>query len=422
MALQSFATDVSMSLKDINTELGVSTTSLIDFLGAAASFSGIRNVETTEGFGALAVEMKEFYGKTFAAGSGTYGTRNAHVLRFLSDDGSLRAYGGSELVFAAEAVVSPTSINGTVSTFNLTRFVDDFVDDDLTSGDDIYNSETGTAVFDNSSHIVNSIAGDSSKYYCDDTADKVFRLSDTGNVTSIIFPRKPEKPTVSLSSKTDSQIVVNITGDTRVARTMRVFSGGSSVATQTGTGAGGSDFTSGRVNNTGITTQHTFSSLSANQTIVVTARYENAFDNGDTSDAVSITTNAGATAWSNQFGNFSMNIDNDDSDSQTATSSEVTIDLAFADGDTTISCEQPSNGTAALKVKVGTSSGNYDLQGTFATSATVAAASKYFLLFELTEGTADGEFAAEDRTITFTNNSVSPSTAPEINVQVGPGR
>ena len=117
--------------------------------------------------------MKEFYGKTFSAGSGTYGTRNAHTLRFLTDDGGLRAYGGGELVFAAEAVVSPLSINGTVGTTNLSKFVDDYIDDDLTVGDDIYNASTGTGVFDNSSHIVNTIAGDSTKYYCDDTADKV---------------------------------------------------------------------------------------------------------------------------------------------------------------------------------------------------------------------------------------------------------
>ena len=50
------------------------------------------------------------------------------------------------------------------------------------------------------------------------------------------------------------------------------------------------------------------------------------------------------------------------------------------------------------------------------------AASRYFLLFELTEGGDDVEFEAEDRTISFANNSVSPSTAPEINVIVGPER
>jgi len=418
MTLQSFATDVSMSFKDINVELGTSTTSLLDFQGAAASFSGIRDTETTEGFGALAVELKEFYGKTFSAGSGTYGTRNAHTLRFLTDDGGLRAYGGGELVFAAEAVVSPLSINGTVGTTNLSKFVDDYIDDDLTVGDDIYNASTGTGVFDNSSHIVNTIAGDSTKYYCDDTADKVFRLQSSGNV-AVVFDRKPATPTVSEVSKTDSQIVVNVVGDTRVTRTLRVYLDGSSHTTY----ASGSALTAGNSTNTNITKQHTFSSLSAGQPYAIKARYENAFENGDDSNTLNITTNAGATAWSNVFSDFNLHVgENVTNQNQTATSSEVTIDLANGDGNTTISCEQPSNGTATLKVKVGTSTGNYDLQGTFATSATVAAASRYFLLFELTEGGDDVEFEAEDRTISFANNSVSPSTAPEINVIVGPER
>jgi hypothetical protein len=418
MTLQSFATDVSMSFKDINVELGTSTTSLLDFQGAAASFSGIRDTETTEGYGALAVELKEFYGKTFSAGSGTYGTRNAHTLRFLTDDGGLRAYGGGELVFAAEAVVSPLSINGTVGTTNLSKFVDDYIDDDLTVGDDIYNASTGTGVFDNSSHIVNTIAGDSTKYYCDDTADKVFRLQSSGNV-AVVFDRKPATPTVSEVSKTDSQIVVNVVGDTRVTRTLRVYLDGSSHTTY----ASGSALTAGNSTNTNITKQHTFSSLSAGQPYAIKARYENAFENGDDSNTLNITTNAGATAWSNVFSDFNLHVgENVTNQNQTATSSEVTIDLANGDGNTTISCEQPSNGTATLKVKVGTSTGNYDLQGTFATSATVAAASRYFLLFELTEGGDDVEFEAEDRTISFANNSVSPSTAPEINVIVGPER
>lgn len=412
-----------ITFEDINDELGEGSTNQLDLETAASNFSGIRDTETTEGYSALAIEMREFYGKSYSAGSGTYGTRNAHTIRFLTDDGGLRAYGGGELVHAAEAIAAQTSINGTVSTTNLSRFVDDYIDDDLTVGDDIYNLSTGTAVFNNTSHIVNSRPGDSSKYYCDDTADKVFRLQSSGNV-AVVFDRKPATPTISLASKTHNSITINIVGDTRVARTIRTYEG-SNEATLTS----GSDFTAGNSSNTNISKQYTYSSLSANTEYTLKARYENAnagaLGTGDDSNTLTITTLAGATAWSNQFSDFNLHIENESSapfTSQTLESSEVTIDLANSDGDTTISCEQPSNGVAALKVKVGTSSGNYDLQGTYATSATVTAASRYFLKFELTEGTADGEFVGEDRTITFTNNSVSPSTAPEINVVVGPGR
>ena len=234
----------------------------------------------------------------------------------------------------------------------------------------------------------------------------------------MVFDRKPATPTISLVSKTDTQIVVNIVGDTRVARTIRTYQD-STEATLTS----GSDFTAGNSTNTNTLKQHTYSSLTADQSYAIKARYENAFTNGDDSNTLNITTLAGATAWSSQFSDFALHIStNVANENQTATSSEVTIDLANANGNTTISCEQPSNGVAALKFKVGTSTGNYDLQGSFATSATVAAASRYFLLFELTEGGDDVEFVAEDRTISFANNSVTPTTAPEINVIVGPER
>ena len=431
MTLQSFATDVSMSFEDINVELGTSTTSLLDFQGAAASFSGIRDTETTEGFGALAVELKEFYGKTFSAGSGTYGTRNAHTLRFLTDDGGLRAYGGGELVFAAEAVVSPLSINGTVGTTNLSKFVDDYIDDDLTVGDDIYNASTGTGVFDNSSHIVNGIAGDSTKYYCDDTADKVFRLQSSGNV-AVVFDRKPATPTVSEASKTDSQIIVNVVGDTRVTRTLRLYLDGSSHTTY----ASGSALTAGNSSNTNITKQHTFSSLTAGQSYAIKARYENAFANGDDSNTLNITTNAGATAWSNIFTDpTSVSVDPNDAGDNTefGESSELTIDLANADGTTSVSVAavpddnnpNTSNPKPTLEVKIGTSTGNY---GSYATSHSgLAGASRYFMKFRVTENSSQGESGYDSATasppnvtVTFTNNSVTAT--PKIRAIVEAAR
>ena len=106
MALQSFAAGVSMSAADISVELGNSITSMLDFQGAAASFSGIVDTETTEGFGAEAIEMKEFYGKTFSAGSGTYGTRNTHTIKYLTDAGAPQAWSSNQLIQCAENLLS----------------------------------------------------------------------------------------------------------------------------------------------------------------------------------------------------------------------------------------------------------------------------------------------------------------------------
>ena len=124
MALQSSG---PITFEDINDELGEGSTNQLDLETAASNFSGIRDTETTPGYGALAVEMREFYGKSYSAGSGTYGTRNAHTIRFLTDGASSRAYGAGELVHAAEAIAAQTSLGGAVGTTNLSKFVDDYI-------------------------------------------------------------------------------------------------------------------------------------------------------------------------------------------------------------------------------------------------------------------------------------------------------
>ena len=96
-------------------------------------------------------------------------------------------------------------------------------------------------------------------------------------------------------------------------------------------------------------------------------------------------------------------------------SGALTINLANGTGNTTISCEQPS-GTPALQVAVSTSS-DPGSGGSFATSQTVAAATTYHLRFKLVEGGNNIDLSAVDRTITFTNNSVS-NTALDINCQI----
>lgn len=416
MAIKSSGT---ISFEEINDELGNSSTAQLDLETAASNFSGIRDIETTDGYGALAIEMREFYGKSYSAGSGTYGTRNAHTLRFLTDGASSRAYGAGELVHAAEAIAAQTSLGGAVGTTNTSKFVDDYIDNDLTVGDDIYNASTGTAVFDISGHLVNSRPGDGNKYYCDDTADKVFRLQSTGNV-AVVFDRKPATPTISEVSKTDTAITISIVGDTRVARTIRTYEG-SNEATLTS----GSDFVAGNSTNTNISKQYTYSSLTANTEYTLKARYENAFDNGDDSNTLTITTNAGATAWSNAFADGTLvqtTSNNELVNGESAESSELTIDLANANGTTDVTIGTLPDDSGApkptLEVKIGTSSGNY---GSYATSHTgLAAASRYFMKFRITENASQGaagyDSQTQNVTITFENNSVTAT--PKIRAVV----
>ena len=84
MALQSAGTNVTMSMKDINVELGETATDTLDMLSAGQQFTGLLDDNV--------VSMDEFFGLTFAGGSGTYGTRNSHTFRFLDDEELDRGY------------------------------------------------------------------------------------------------------------------------------------------------------------------------------------------------------------------------------------------------------------------------------------------------------------------------------------------
>jgi hypothetical protein len=254
MALQTFGTNVTMSLSDINVELGESVTKMIDFLGAATSFSGILDTETTDGFGADAVEMREFYGKTFSAGAGTYGTRNAHTFFF--------AWTDSELIQAAQNT-SPDS--------TATYYVDDYIDNSLTTGDDVFLTETGTSKLD---------GGDN--FYLSTTANEIGQISSTGELSNV-RSRTPDTPTISQNSVTDTTITINIQGNTQVTNTYRIYVGGVSNSTKT-------DHTKGALANTDVTATHTITGLSAEQIYQIKVRGENTFVNGSDSNTINVST------------------------------------------------------------------------------------------------------------------------------------
>lgn len=283
MALQGFGANVSMSAKDINVEIGESATSMFDFQGAATSFSGVGDTETTEGYGALAVEMREFYSKTFSGGAGTYGTRNAHTLYY--------AWTTSEMIQAAQN----TSADG-----NSTYYIDDYIDSDLTNGDVVFLAETGTAKLN---------GGDN--FYLDTTANKIAQVSSVG-VVSNVRSRTPDTPTISQNSVTDSTITINITGNTQVTNTYRIYVDGVSNSTKT-------NHTKGALANTNVATTHTITGLNDSQLYSIKVRGENTYANGSDSNTIGVET--AATPVAPSFSSF------------TATRSETVagrIDLAWS--------------------------------------------------------------------------------------------
>lgn len=414
MALATFAANVTMSAKDINDELGLSLTSMLDFQGAAASFSGIVDTETTEGFGAEAIEMKEFYGKTFSAGSGTYGTRNTHTIKYLTDAGAAQAWSSNQLIQCAENSTTNMSPDTSFSSRTETYHVDDYIDNDLTNNDIFFLNATGTGKFNGTSAAVDS-GGDGSRFYFDDTADDIVQISSTG-VASNVRSITPSTLTLTLVSKNENSITVRATGNTQVTRTIRFYKDGSSVATKTADGGGGSDFNGGGVDDTSRTEDFTFTGLASDTSFALKARAENAVANSADSNTLNITTDAPATSWSNVPADFNLHIsDGDTGTNDTNTSGEVSITLTNGSGNTTISCQQPSTGDGGqgrLQVRAGTSSGVY---GSFGNSVTLSAATTYFMQFQLQENALENNFGPEDRTITFTNNGVS-NTDLDINI------
>lgn len=417
MALASFAANVTMSVRDINEEIGNSLTSMIDFQGAAASFSGITSAEGTEGFGAAAIEMREFYGKTFSAGSGTYGTRNAHSLKYLNDAGGTQAWSSNQLIQAAENSTTNMTPGTSFSARTDTYHVDDYIDNDLTNADVFYIATSGTSVFDGTAAAVDS-GGDGTRFYFDDTADDIVSINASG-VASNVRSITPSTLTISLVSKDHESITVRAIGNTQVTRTLRFYKDGSSAVTKTADGGGGSDFAGGGVDNTsGTIVDVTFSSLAAETAFAFKVRGENAVANGADSNTLNVTTDALPVGWSNVPADFNLHIpDGDPSANENVTSAEKSITLTNGSGNTTIQCQQPSagdNATSRLQVRGGTSSGVY---GSYANSITLSEASTYYFQFQLQENANDNNFGPEDRTITFTNNSVS-NTDLQVNVKI----
>ena len=129
------------------------------------------------------------------------------------------------------------------------------------------------------------------------------------------------------------------------------------------------------------------------------------------------------TLWQNAVGDFNLHLLDADTgiSGENVVSSLKTIELANGSGNSSFSCQQPSNGNIELKVSVSTS-GDPGVNGTgnsatgFGnTQSSVAAASTYYMRFKLVETKADaGNLDAEDRTITITNNGVS-NTDIDIN-------
>ena len=272
MALQSAGTNVTMSMKDINVELGENATDTLDMLTAAQSFTGLLDDNV--------VSMDEFFGLTFAGGSGTYGTRNSHTFRFVLDqDGTKRGFADGELVDAAEN--GSTGLANSEAVAGQSDFVDDFVNNSLTNGDTVFAAASG----DTKTNL--RPGGDfasGTHFLLDTTANKIGQVDSNGDVSNV-RSRTPDTLTISETSKTDTTITISIVGNTQVTRLLAPFRDGVEL-----TNVAPSD--NGNLSNTNTTTSYTYTGLSSGTSYALKVRGENTFANGADSNTLNIQTNA----------------------------------------------------------------------------------------------------------------------------------
>ena len=135
------------------------------------------------------------------------------------------------------------------------------------------------------------------------------------------------------------------------------------------------------------------------------------------------------TAWSNVPADFNLHTLASNFSIDSVVSGAKQINLSGGSGTTSINCQQPSNGNIDLKVAFSLSgdpgtSGTANSGSGFANNAPVintTATDLIYLRFKLVEVKANsGNLSAENRTITFTNNSVS-NTDLQINCQIATG-
>jgi hypothetical protein len=391
MALPSSGNPISFG--DINDELGESTTDTLDINTAAGQFPSILDDNT--------ISMDEFFGLTFSAGSGTYGSRNSHTFRFLDDDGTDRGYADGELVAAAEN--DDTHLPGDFTIKGQADFVDDYINDDLTDGDTIFANSTGTT-------LTNLRPGgdfpSQTTFMLDTTADKIFQVDSDADISNI-KSRTPATPTISETSKDASSITISIVGDTTVTRQYAPFKAGSELTNILPSA-------SGSIGNNSVTTSYTYSGLAASTSFALKVRGENLHANGSDSNTLTITTDDDTTAWSNLSGDPQNLLG---ADGGAENSNAASIDLANGSGNTVIGLATAGGVVGTLQIAYSTS-GDPGASGTANGGSGFGNSGSHRTIAEGTYDSGTLHFRTKfthvstkdgtgTYTVTFTNNSVA---------------
>ncbi len=288
-------------------------------------------------------------------------------------------------------------------------------DGSVSNGDVIFASSTGTTKPKYASGNSDELQGDA--YLVETTQNNIFLYdvseSDISNVRSRT-PNIPTKPTLVANSST--QITVTIpTTNTQVTKTFKIqrsINGASFSDLATITPSAKGNFA-----NTSVNTTHVDSSgISAGDVVKYQVRGQNDFTNSDFSQESSTVTTPSGTSWGS-FTNYSMLLGS--GTNQTLESSEKSLTLTNGSGNTTITVEQPNNSSPNpdLEIKVGDSTGDYDLVTSYTeTPSAIGARTTYFFKTKLTQKGSKNN-SSETCDIVFTNNGVQKTIT--LTVEIG---
>jgi hypothetical protein len=400
MALPSATNPISMSM--MNAEFGDSIRTTINLSTAATTFGD---------------SSPHSFSELFGASSG----RTAITLRYLELDPAasedpIANYGwpsDGELVLCAEN--STTGLDDIIAAGTWTsRTLSEFNSDStITDGDTIFATNTGTTV--------TPAAGYQDGFFCETTQNVIFDLNSSGVVSGKRgrAPNQPvsdggAKPTANADSATQVTLTIPSTNTvvTREFDIHRSIGGGSfsRVATVVPSASGSSS-------NTSVSTTYVDSSgISAGNSVQYKVFAQNAFATSSASQTSDAVTTPAGTQWGS-FTNYSMILGS--GTSQTLESSEKSLTLTNGSGNTTITVEQPNNSSPNpdLEIKVGDSSGNYNLITSYTeTPSAIGARSTYFFKTKLTQAGSKNN-SSETCDIVFTNNGVQKTIT--VTVEIG---
>jgi len=387
----------AISFSQINDELAETSTNTLDILSAAQQFTGLLDDNT--------ISMNEFYGLTFQAGSGTYGTRNSHAFRFvIEQDGTKKGFADGQLVDAAEN--DDTGLNSAAgeAVTGQSDFVDDYINNDLTNGDTVFaNASNLGAALTNLRPGGDFASG--THFMLDTTTNDIFQIDSNADVSNVVS-RVPSNPSHSMTANDADEITIKITSDTIVTRDLLLYRDGTFIDNVLPT-------SSGSIGNTGVDTNFTYTGLSIGTSYTIGVRQANTHNSSSLVTA-DYSTTAASTEWSSVPGDFNMHIvDATDGFPDSLLSGALTATLSGTGGTTQVTCQQPT-GNADLFVALSTS-GDPGTGATFNSSNPTISHSSgtLHMRFKLVEPNNSSPFSAEDLTITFTNTGGSETATDD---------